>query len=143
MMKHPFAYRHYSGLSMTKLSKAKDATWAFMNWTGLGKDGQTYMYKVGSLQPTRKELISLFVDDKSPPNKEYRQVFVDELNPDTIKWPGQAQNSFYLGWRQFWIDAWNPRMDPVLRGKKQFKEVVGEMKTVIQKIIDTGEPAIQ
>jgi hypothetical protein len=112
-----------------------------MNWTSLGKEGQTYMYKVGSLQPTRKELISLFVDDKSAPNKESRQVFVDELNSDTIKWPGQAQNSFYLGWRQYWIDAWNPRMDPVLRGKKQFKEIAGEMKTVIQKILDTGEPA--
>jgi multiple sugar transport system substrate-binding protein len=141
--KVPVSYGQYSGLAMTKASKAKDATWQFMKWTGLGKDGQTYLYKVGSLQPTRKDLISLFVDDTSPPAKQYRQVFVDELNPDTIKWPGQYQNSFWLGWGQYVIDAWAPRLDPVLRGKKQFKEIVADLKAVTQKILDTGEPAQQ
>jgi multiple sugar transport system substrate-binding protein len=139
--KVPVSYGQYSGLAMTRLSKAKDATWSFMKWTGLGKEGQTYLYKVGSLQPTRKDLISLFVDDNSPPAKQYRQVFVDELSPDTVKWPGQAQNSYWLAWGQYVLDAWGPRMDPVMRGKKMFKEIAPELKTTLQKILDTGEPA--
>lgn len=143
MAKAPASHGQYSGLAMTKGSKAKDATWQFMNWTSLGKDGQTYLYKVGLLQPTRKELIPLFVDDKQPPEKQYRQVFVDELSPDTIRWAGQAQNSFWLGYGQFVLDAWGPRYDPVLRGKKQFKDVAADIKAVIQKILDTGEPAQQ
>ena len=68
-------------------------------------------------------------------------MFVDELSPDTIKWAGQAQNSFWLGWGQFVQDAWAPRYDPVLRGKKTFKEIAADLKAVIQKILDTGEPA--
>ena len=137
------SHGQYSGLAMTKGSTAKDATWQFMNWTSLGKDGQTYLYKVGLLQPTRKELIPLFVDDKQPPDKQYRQVFVDELSPDTIKWAGQAQNSFWFGYGQYVLDAWGPRYDPVLRGKKSFKEVAPDIRAVIQKILDTGEPAQQ
>jgi multiple sugar transport system substrate-binding protein len=141
MSKVPVSYGQYSGQSMTKLSKAKDATWAWMKWASLGKEGQTYQYKVGLLQPTRKDLVSLFVDDTSPPAKQYRQVFVDELSSDTIKWPGQYQNSFWLAWGQYVIDAWGPRIDPVMRGKKTFKEIAPEMKATLQKILDTGEPA--
>lgn len=143
MNKNPASYGHYAGLSLTKLSKVKDATWTFMNWTSLSKDGQTFLYKVGLLQPTRKDLLPLFVDDKQPPDKQYRQVFVDELNSDTLKWPGQAQQSYYLGWGQYFIDAFNPRFDPVLRGKKQYKEIAADMKATLQKIVDTGEPALQ
>jgi multiple sugar transport system substrate-binding protein len=141
MSKVPVSYGQYSGQSMTKLSKNKDATWSWMKWASLGKEGQTYQYKVGLLQPTRKDLVSLFVDDTSPPAKQYRQVFVDELSSDTIKWPGQYQNSFWLAWGQYVIDAWAPRIDPVMRGKKTFKEIAPEMKATLQKILDTGEPA--
>jgi len=82
MSKVPVSYGQYSGQSMTKLSKAKDPTWNWMKWASLGKEGQTYQYKVGLLQPTRKDLISLFVDDTAPPAKQYRQVFVDELSAE-------------------------------------------------------------
>lgn len=143
MQKTPVSYGHYSGQSMTRMSKAKDAAWQWLKWISLDKEGQTLLYRGGLLQPTRKDLIQLFVEDDQPPAKQYRQVFVDELNPSTIRWPGQHQNSYYFGWGQYWIDAWGPRFDPVARGKKQFKDVAKDMRDVLQKILDTGEPATQ
>ncbi len=143
MQKIPVSYGHYSGQSMTRMSRAKDAAWQWMKWVSLDKEGQTILFKGGLLQPTRKDLIEAFINDSQPPAKQYREVFYNELDPNTIRWPGQHQNSFYLGYRQYWIDAWNPRYDPVLRGKKSYREIAQEVQEILQRIVDTGEPATQ
>jgi multiple sugar transport system substrate-binding protein len=142
MQKIPVSYGQYSGQCMTRLSKHKDQTWEWMYWVSLSKDGQKFLADAGLLQPTRKDLQDYFVNNPKPPAKEYRQVFVDELNNgDTLKWPGQAQQTFYLGYRQYWIDAFGPMYDAVLRGKKQYKEIAAEVGRVMDTILSTGEPA--
>jgi|SRR5579875_748802 len=142
MQKIPVSYGQYSGQCMTRLSKHKDQTWEWMYWVSLSKDGQKFLTDAGLLQPTRKDLQDYFVNNPKPPAKEYRQVFVDELNNgDTLKWPGQAQQTFYLGYRQYWIDAFGPMYDAVLRGKKQYKDIAAEVGRVMDTILSTGEPA--
>ncbi len=142
MQKTPVSYGQYSGQVMTRLSKHKDQTWEWLYWVSLSKDGQKFLADVGLLQPTRVDLQDYFISNPKPPAKEYRQVFVDELNNgDTLKWPGEAQQTFYLGYRQYWIDAFGPMYDAVLRGKKQFKDIAAEVGKTMDTILSTGEPA--
>lgn len=137
--KTPVSYGQYSGLVMTTQSKLKDQAWQWMWWSCMSKPGQTILVDTGMLQPTRKDLQSLFVDNPKPPAKQYRQVFVDELDEKTMRWPGDKAGSFYMGWRQPWIDMWGPMFDPVLRGRKQFKEIAGEARGKLEHLLKTGE----
>ena len=138
----PCSYGQYSGQCMTQLSKHKNETWEWMYWASLSKEGQTYLCDVGLLQPTRVDLQEYFVNNGKSPAKEYRQVFSDELNNgQTLKWPGEAEQTFYLGWRQYWLDAFGPLYDPVTRGKKQFKDIAAEVAKTMDTIISTGQPA--
>lgn len=138
----PCSYGQYSGQVMTRLGKHKDQTWEWLYWVSLSKDGQKFLADVGILQPTRKDLQEYFVTSGTIPAKEYRQVFVDELNNgETLKWPGMAQQTFYLGYRQYWINAFGPMYDAVTRGKKQYKDIAAEVSKKLDTILTTGEPS--
>ena len=140
--KVPVSYGQYSGQVMTQLSKHKDQTWEWMYWVSLSKEGQTFLTDAVLLQPTRKDLQDYFVNHDKSPAKEYRQVFVDELNNgQTLKWPGMAQQNFYLGYRQYWIDAFGPMYDAVTRGKTQYKDIAADVAKKMDTILETGQPA--
>ena len=137
--KTPVSYGQYSGLVMTTMSKNKDQAWQWQWWACMSSNGQKILVDTGQQQPVRKDLQSYFVDNPNPPAKEYRQVAVDELDEKTVRWPGDKSGSFYLGWRQPWIDFWGPVYDPVLRGRKQFKEIAKETRQKLEQLLKAGE----
>lgn len=135
----PVSYGQYSGLVMTQMSKVRDQTWQWMWFATMSKDGQKILGDLGQQQPVRKDLMESWIALNQPPDKASRQTIYDALDPKTIRWPGDKAGSFYMGWRQPWLDTFNPMFDPVLRGKKQFKDIVGEAQQKMSKLVKTGE----
>jgi multiple sugar transport system substrate-binding protein len=137
--KVPVSYGQYSGLVMTQMSKVRDETWNFNWFACMSRDGQKILGDLGQQQPVRKDLMEEWINLAKPPDKASRQVIYEALDSKTMRWPGDKAGSFYMGWRQPWLDTFNPMFDQVVRGKKQFKEIVGEAQAKMSKLVKTGE----
>jgi multiple sugar transport system substrate-binding protein len=130
----------YSGQSMTTQSKNKDDAWHWMNWVSLSQEGERTLASFGLLQPTRHDNLERWRNSSDPPGAESRQVFVNELDSENIRWPGDHQQSFWLKYGQYAINAWRPRNDALIRGKVEYQDVAAEWEKTFQTILDTGQP---
>ena len=136
---------HYSPLVMTKHSKNKDATWAWMYFSGVSEKGLTILSDAGQIQPPRKSLNQRFVNPPANNRVEgkYRQVFVDELNNRDFRVTGDKNGSFWGG-----VPGWGPTLGailtPVFRGEKTAASVAGELKRYVEQHLTTLQaPVIQ
>jgi multiple sugar transport system substrate-binding protein len=133
---------HYSPIVMTKHSKNKDATWAWLAFSGLSEKGLTIISDAGQIQPPRKSMAQRFTN---PPGgkleAKYRQVFVDELNNKDFRVTGDKNGTFWGG-----VPGWGPTLNalitPVWRGEKSAAAVAPELKRYIEQHLTTLQPPV-
>ena len=134
---------HYSPLVMTRHSQNKDATWAWMYFSGMSEKGLTILSDAGQIQPPRKSLTQRFVN---PPgnNKvegKYRQVFADELANKDFRVAGD-KNGTYWGGVPGWAPTLGTLLTPVLRGEKSAASSAGDIKKYVEQLLTTLQPPV-
>ena len=135
---------HYSPLVMTKHSKNKDATWAWMYFSGVSEKGLTILSDAGQIQPPRKSMAQRFTNPPvSKMEGKHRQVFVDELNNKDFRVTGDKNGTYWGG-----VPGWGPTLGailtPVFRGEKTAASVAAELKRYVEQHLTTLQaPIIQ
>jgi multiple sugar transport system substrate-binding protein len=132
----PAAYGHYSPWAVTTFSEHPKEAFDFIYQSTCTYEGQKILVDMGMLQPTRKDLIDLFVQN-APPDPKYRQVFFDVV--DVYRVPGDTIGSYFNGSRAPMQDYFIPTVDPVFLGKVRYEEIMAEVRPKLEQVMRTGE----
>lgn len=142
MSKTPASYGHYSPLMLVSQSEHNQEAFDFIYWACCSNEGETILVETGMMQPIRRDLTDLFVNNPQPPAKEYRQAFIDAFDPATFRYPGDTMGSFMGGYFGILMnDLLRPALDPVWSGEIQYADIASDLRQKAEQVLETGELA--
>jgi hypothetical protein len=114
---------------------------ACLAFAGLSTRGQRRLMAAGHWQPTRRSLLSAFVEQagRMAPS---RQVSVDELRAGTLRVTGHRVGSSWGGYRRAWAQVWPTLLPPLPAGEKGLTQVAGERRRHTALVLKPGRPPV-